>query len=546
MKSCRAAVLACGVVLAIATSTVSSAEAFCGFYVSGGDTKLFNNATQVALLRSGTRTVLSMQNNYQGPPEQFALVVPVPVVLQKENVKTLPLDVFAKIDQLSAPRLVEYWEQDPCYVPPPPREVDMAAAGGAGPAAPGPGGAALGGVKVEAQFAVGEYDIVILSAKDAGGLDAWLRANKYTIPHGAAAHFRPYVQRGSKFFVAKVDPQRVKFDKEMATLSPLRFHYDDESFSLPIRLGLINAKDAQDLVVYVLADDKRYEVANYPNVTIPTNIDLSEKAKTEFGSFYTALFDKTVEKTPKAVVTEYSWASSSCDPCPGPTLVESDMLTLGGDALARVDCSKPSVEHRRECTPGKRFAGYVLTRLHARYTKDSLGEDLVFRAAEPIEGGRETFSGSEQKLEVGATKSTINNFQGRYAIRHPWIGPVACKKPRRGIWAGPPAGTPPPEKAKAPAAKDLAMTTRGVPLASFVRSEIPEIGFKADPAALPSVAGHAVSPPKFSEGAGADTDQTKEAKASKCGCDAPGLPVSGSAALATAMAAGLAFVRRRR
>jgi hypothetical protein len=89
------------------------AHAFCGFYVSGADARLYNNATQVALLRDGVRTVLSMANNYQGPPEDFALVVPVPVVLQKENVKTLPRGVFERLDQLSAPRLVEYWEQDP-------------------------------------------------------------------------------------------------------------------------------------------------------------------------------------------------------------------------------------------------------------------------------------------------------------------------------------------------------------------------------------------------------------------------------------------------
>ena len=58
------------------------AEAFCGFYISGADAKLFNNATQVVLMREGTRTVLSMQNNYEGPPEKFAMVVPVPVVLR--------------------------------------------------------------------------------------------------------------------------------------------------------------------------------------------------------------------------------------------------------------------------------------------------------------------------------------------------------------------------------------------------------------------------------------------------------------------------------
>src|SRR5688572_30876828 len=90
------------------------AHAFCGFYVSGADAKLFADATQVVLMREGTRTVLSMQNDYKGPPADFAMVVPVPVVLQKENVKTLPREVFATVDKLSSPRLVEYWEQDPC------------------------------------------------------------------------------------------------------------------------------------------------------------------------------------------------------------------------------------------------------------------------------------------------------------------------------------------------------------------------------------------------------------------------------------------------
>ena len=79
------------------------AQAFCGFYVSGADAKLLAEATQVVLMRDGTRTVLSMQNDYKGPPEGFAMVVPVPVVLQKENVKTLPRAVFDRIDKLSAP-----------------------------------------------------------------------------------------------------------------------------------------------------------------------------------------------------------------------------------------------------------------------------------------------------------------------------------------------------------------------------------------------------------------------------------------------------------
>ena len=100
--------------LAAALWCAPEAAAFCGFFVSGADAQLYNNASQVVLLRKGNRTVMTMSNNYKGPPEDFAMVVPVPVVLQKEQVKTLAPDVFRHIDQLSAPRLVEYWEQDPC------------------------------------------------------------------------------------------------------------------------------------------------------------------------------------------------------------------------------------------------------------------------------------------------------------------------------------------------------------------------------------------------------------------------------------------------
>src|SRR3954469_14344754 len=104
------------VTLALALAVPRAADAFCGFYVAGGDQKLFNDATQVVLMRSGTRTVLSMQNNYKGPPEAFALVIPVPVVLHERDVKTLPKEIFAHVEQMGAPRLVEYWEQDPCGV----------------------------------------------------------------------------------------------------------------------------------------------------------------------------------------------------------------------------------------------------------------------------------------------------------------------------------------------------------------------------------------------------------------------------------------------
>ena len=462
-------------VAAIASLAPRAAEAFCGFYVSPGENQLVADATQVVLMRKGTRTVLSMQNNYKGPPSEFAMVIPVPVVLKEADVKTLPKAVFGNVERMGAPRLVEYWEQDPCAP-----EVDY----GSRPMTASAGGAPMPrkrakaedlGVTVEAQFSVGEYKIVILSAKEATGLDTWLRREKYNIPKGAEPLLRPYVESGMKFFVAKVDPKKVQFVDGRADLSPLRFHYDSDSFELPIRLGLANSTGTQDLIVSILSPGQRYEVANYPNVTIPTNLDVKDDIKDRFPAFYASLFDRTIEKNPGAVVTEYAWQATTCDPCPGPALDGNDFLTLGADVLDGAQIAAPS--KAAPMPPGRRPRSFgndfVLTRLHARYGKD-ITNDLVFKAAPPIVGGRE-FLTDGKKLEEGAKPSGTNNFQGRYIIRHAWTGPVACKNPRRGIWGGPNGRGAPTTSP----ALGLAFAPRGsITLAKSIKQDVPEIGLR--------------------------------------------------------------------
>ncbi len=463
-------------VLACALGVPRLSSAFCGFYVSGADGKLFNDATQVVLMREGTRTVLSMQNHYKGPPEGFALVVPVPVVLQQDDVKTLPRSVLEHLDKLDAPRLVEYWEQDPCA---PLAHYGPRKALGMGGAKKSKAKSADGpddhGVTIEAEFTVGEYEIVILSAKDSQGLDAWLREGKYKIPAGAEPYLRPYVAQGSKFFVAKVDPQKVQFANGQAQLSPLRFHYDSDRFALPIRLGLANSSGTQDLIVHILARGQRYEVANYGNVFIPTNLDVAEAARDRFGELYAALFDRTIARHPRSVVTEYAWDAGTCDPCPGPAMLPGELSLLGADVLSGAAVTQGAgqgpgagIPQRRPggriSGPRRWMSGFVLTRLHARYTKDNLGEDLVFRAAPPVSGGREV-PNAQGTLERGAKPDGVNNFQGRYAIRHPWGGPVACQSPRRGIWGGPPSG---PHQQTPHVARDLAFARRGLKLRQFL------------------------------------------------------------------------------
>ena len=123
---------------------------------------------------------------------------------------------------------------------------------------------------------------------------------------------------------------------------------------------------------------------------------------------------------------------------------------------------------------GGSMGSFVLTRLHARYGKDALGSDLVFKEAPPIVGGRE-MRNEAGSLETGSVPSSVSSFQARYAIRHEWPGAIACKEPKRGVWGGawPDAGA----GSSAPiAAQKLAYAPRGnVTLASFVPAGVAEL-----------------------------------------------------------------------
>ncbi len=378
----------------LSLAVAPEAYAFCGFYVGKADTSLFNEASQVILARDGRRTTLSMMNDYKGELTDFALVVPVPVVLRRNDVKVIEKKTFDRLDAYSAPRLAEYFDDDPCN----PRPLPAPMAGTTRGAERRRSADALG-VKVEDSFSVGEYDIVILSAAESDGLETWLRRNGYRIPSGAAPALRPYILQGMKFFVARVN-LREQAKTGSRFLRPLQFTFDSEKFMLPMRLGMINAQGPQDLIVYVLTRDGRVESANYRTVKLPANMTLPTYLRDgkQFTDFYKTMFDQQARREDyKAVFTEYFWDMSWCDPCAADPLSREELLAAGVTWLPAEPTAAP-VPGRRPVTPGGAVP-VMLTRLHLRYTPDSFPEDLAF-------------------LE---TKDR-QNFQARYVLQHPWRG----------------------------------------------------------------------------------------------------------------------------
>ena len=364
---------------------------FCGFYVAKADAKLFNRASQVVLARDGDRTVLTMSADYEGDPKEFAMVVPVPTFLTRAQIHVGDPQLIAHLDAYSSPRLVEYFDPDPCA------RAEMEGGIAAMQAVPKAAAARDSatrrslGVTIEARYSVGEYDILILSAKESSGLETWLKENGYRIPSGASEVLASYIRQNMRFFVARVNlKERARLG--YSALRPLQIAYESPKFLLPIRLGTVNANGPQELLVYALTRRGRVETTNYRTVRLPSDLDVPVFVKDEFGEFYKALFSEQVRKQRmRTVFLEYAWDMGWCDPCAADPLSRDELRGLGVFWL------------ERDGAPAQNGSNVFVTRLHARYDSAHFPEDLVFQET-----------------------ADRSNFQGRYVLRHPYSGSLSC------------------------------------------------------------------------------------------------------------------------
>jgi Na+-translocating ferredoxin:NAD+ oxidoreductase RnfD subunit len=393
--------------LILAAMLTHEAAAFCGFYVSKADGTLKNKTSQVILVRDGNRTVITMYNDFKGNPKDFAMVVPVPVVLEKKDIKVVDQQIFNTLNEYSKPRLVEYYDENPCnnYY----KSEDKAAANMSmnEVVVTGFGTAKRKdlGVKIEAKYLVGEYDILILSAKESGGLKTWLDENGYKIPKGADEVLEPYIKSNLKFFVVKVnEAEKKKLPGNF--LRPLQISFSSPKFMLPIRLGMANADGDQDMIVYAFTKKGRIEAINYRTVSLPTSKNIPLFVKNNFGSFYSNLFQHQWDKEGKAIaMLEYAWDVSpknyvKCDPCVATAPSTQDLVQAGVWWVNRDWNDYSDVDQQEEDYSDNVY----FTRLHVRYNRKSFPQDLMFQV----------------------TPNT-DNYQARYIVTHPATGDFSCE-----------------------------------------------------------------------------------------------------------------------
>ncbi len=328
---------------------VTSAFA-CPTIATGTPLPLSFDSAAVAIVREGRRTTFSVSINPVGDPQEFALVLPVPQVLAEHEVQTLDAEIFARLDGYSAPRHVA---DAGCSQYSYGGASDSDSAGGE------EGGGDDGSVEVEAEYLVGDYMVVILSAEESIGLETWLSVNGYHLPDGADERLGEYIEGGSYFLAAKVAPGADIADG--SPLAPLQVSYESDIFSIPMRLATLNSPGEQDMVIYAItdvsaSDGGKVGIANYPEFTVPDKCMWVDE-NDDFGAFYDDLFTGEWLSTNDAGwAMEYAGVPGDCSPCSGVYVDEADIAALGfkGD-----------------------YYSQHLTRLHMRYTPEQATEDLA-------------------------------------------------------------------------------------------------------------------------------------------------------------------------
>jgi MYXO-CTERM domain-containing protein len=323
-----------------------------------------------------------VMNDVIGGDTGFVMLLPVPEILGPEDVHVVDPANIERLRGYSNPREVRYECEDfqPYYSNPCENGRDYDTAGSSDGGGGDWGDTGGLGVDVEAEFIVGEYEIVILSAEDSTGLLTWLDREGYGVTPDTGAMLQEYIAAGSYFFAAKVVEGAVGPTDQ---LSPLQFRYSAEVWSLPIRIGTASSQGIQDLFIYAITPfyDGSTSISNYPELTVEDECMRQEGAELSFGDFWGQTFTDTYEaQSSGAWIKEYAFGNGHCDPCEGEPPDEQTLANLGFTA---------------------EDAGYdfMFTRLHMRYTPAQATQDLTLYPTGIVDPEQIRYIEYQQELE---------------------------------------------------------------------------------------------------------------------------------------------------
>ncbi|HMA93297.1 MAG TPA: DUF2330 domain-containing protein, partial [Polyangiaceae bacterium] len=490
-------------------------------------------------------------------------------------------------DQMSAPRYHEFWETDPCDPGKATQEWERDLRVQTG------GDNFLGGsmdlgptrkvpkellMNVKSEQKSGEYSFFM--PKEEQTFEDLLKERGWVLTAPMQQAITAYSGQGMKFVLAEVDPNRVELvGSEKGQLSPIRFWTDQRYTKLPSKLARLSSDGPQELFVFVLDNEHRFQTTNYELANAPTNIEVDYQypyngkevyLKERMAELFAGMHDLWLEKHPKTFWLEYVWKSVDCgQPCPNDPMLINELLTLGGDvfetkvsdeeknpkptprteeeerkmkieleglpAKDRPKRKKMLEEERKELFKRKALLArheYVITRLHHRYADDGLPTDVEIGPAQGgLEGGIYIPKGPTKEISQEVKPSEAYKFQTRVNNFHPWKGMQACETPERYRWGKPPRTY--RGLRKTWVVEDLYRKNRKeVNVAEVIQSPIPQLGL--------------VRKERPNPDAGLDAGMEGTGKGKGCGCRLPGAEATAPTGFAALVAVAAAILVRRR
>jgi len=471
------------VAFAITLSSASTTWAFPGVAVSVTGTRPTISTTELVVMQHADVSIVTLAVDYRGPFERFALLLPVPRDVVRGRLRTVKHEFIARLQQMTAPRVFEFWEQDPC-VPGAPEQawqekVPVKNRGFLTPEVMPPRDAHYQvpnelslPEKPVFKEAEDEFSYQLLRPKSSAELRAWLEKRGYRVDPTALDPLLGVLGAEAQLLVAEVLVDHAELiDSERLQLGGIRYWSRRPLLPIFRSLGQAYGAPLHDLFVYGLHRQKRYQAAKLSNVFVPTNLLVTAGVGAKVGPLYNTLFERLQRAQPAAAITEFVGPSDECgEPCSNAPLELRELLTFGGDVLeaetvspsertppptalpeagppAPADPLPPAAARARskerlelERRLGQKRAllarqRYVLTRLHLRGTRAATPSDLELAASEAHQtGGYGVPRGPSAELDRTIRPANADRYQVRFHAAHAWQGALPCARPERWRW----------------------------------------------------------------------------------------------------------------
>jgi hypothetical protein len=225
------------------------------------------------------------------------------------------------------------------------------------------GGSARPGVNLLESFAVGGYEVSVLSAEDSNNMQLWLEDNGYQVREDASLILQEYIDQGWYFTAVKV--AKVQMDEaggdgtgadapeSPVRLEPLKLTFTTNQLIFPMNISAVSSRKSEptEILLYVIAPH-RMKVTSYETVEMTRVTDSIFGSTQEFRDTYNQEFDRLLSTHEDGVfIVEYASSPAYVDSKLMP-LLDSVGAHWGGDPF--------------------------LTRFRTRLPPETMNRDVIF------------------------------------------------------------------------------------------------------------------------------------------------------------------------